>query len=218
MRTSYVLGIVISLVASGEAHGWWACPQITQTDTEIGRVFVDEDGMTLYTYRGDERYRPHCLGSCSAAWPPFIANRLSACDVNNIHNWSLITRSDGQSQWALDGRPLYRSAKDAAPGEITIAGPAWAPANVPCPAAKSQFGTLGEEEAYAVIGTAIAKGVEPVGELRRWCGIGVYDLAARANISASEIIAHESGRRDLGKTARMAIAQALGAPIYLFLE
>jgi len=217
MRISFALAIMIVFVTSGGARADRRCPKVTQADTEIGRVFVDEDGMTLYTYRGDDRYRPRCLGSCSAAWPPLAGTELSACDENNS-DWSIITRSDGQSQWALDGRPLYRSVKDAAPGEITIAGPAWAPANVPCPAAKSRFGILREEEAYAVIGTAIANGVEPIGALRQWCGIGVYDLAARANISASEIKAHESGRRDLSRTARMAIAQALGAPVYLLLE
>lgn len=217
MRISLALAKMIAFVTSGEAIALSPCPKVSQRDTDSGKFFVDEMGMTLYTFRDDGRYRPHCLGSCAAAWPPFDATGLVACDEAN-HNWSIIGRSDGRSQWVLDGRPMYRSAKDVAPGEITAAGSAWAPAGVPCPAAESRFGILGEEEAYAVVGNAIAKGVEPVGELRRWCGISAYDLAARANVSVSDIKAHESGRRDLTEKARIAIAHALGAPVYLFLE
>ena len=217
MRTGSVIAIVVSFVFSGESLALSPCPDVTQRSTAVGRIFVDEGGMTLYSFRDDERYRPHCLGSCAAQWPPFDAAGLIACDEAN-HNWSIIVRSDGRSQWALDGRPMYRSAMYLAPGEMTSAGPAWAPAGVPCPAAKSRFGTLSEDEAYAVVGGAIAKGIEPVGELRRWCGIGIDELSIRAKISVSDIRAQESGKRDLGAAARLAISQALGAPVYLLLE
>ena len=217
MHIRFALVIITSLVTSASALGDQRCPKITRAATGAGWIFVDEAGMTLYTYRGDGRYQPRCLGRCAAAWPP-LSSTTTPCACDNYDGWSVITRADGLSQWALDGHPLYRSAKDLAPGDMTMAGPAWLPATVPCPAAKSVFGILGEDEAYAVVGDAIAQGIEPVGELRRWCGIGIDELSIRAKISISDIKAQESGRRELGRTARIAIAEALGAPVYLFLR
>lgn len=214
---AYLIAVVLVFGSSGDVLALSPCPKVSQVDTDFGRIFVDEGGMTLYTFRDDKRYRPHCVENCGEEWLPFNVAGLIMCDEADS-NWSIITRPDGQSQWALDGRPLYRSVKDAAPGEITVGGPAWTPAGVPCPAARSLSGTLSEKEAYSVIGDAIANGDEPVGGLRRWCGISVDQLATRANISISALRAHESGERQLDEAARIAITQALGAPSYLLLQ
>lgn len=107
-----------------------------------GPIYTTLDGMTLYTTAldkankgvfgcGDTRhetagraadgyatgyplprakYRPTCVHR----WPPFLAAAAS----ESIGQWSIVTRPDGQSQWAYNERPLYTSTRDSAPGEI----------------------------------------------------------------------------------------------------
>jgi predicted lipoprotein with Yx(FWY)xxD motif len=85
--------------------------------------FADADGMTLYTYGGDADGKSACTGDCAQAWPALTAPG----DAKPVGDWTVIARDDGSRQWAYKGRPLYRFAKDAKPGDaggIGVAGPA----------------------------------------------------------------------------------------------
>lgn len=98
------------------AHG----PGKSRT-TKIGRVLVDSNGMTLYTYDKDtvgDANRPGtsaCTGLCAVAWPPALAAKDSAPH----DGFTLVTRADGARQWAYKGRPLYGYVSDSAPGDVT---------------------------------------------------------------------------------------------------
>ena len=80
-------------------------------------VFVNADGMTLYTFDKDVTGsgKSVCNGPCAANWPPLPA----AADASASGDWSIIMRDDGSRQWAYKGKPLYRWIKDQKPGDRT---------------------------------------------------------------------------------------------------
>ena len=86
----------------------------TTGTTAIGKVFVDANGMTLYTYDLDGPEKSNCSGLCAVAWPPVKA----APNAKPIGRFNLIPRSDGSKQWAYDDKPLYGYVSDTNPGDI----------------------------------------------------------------------------------------------------
>jgi predicted lipoprotein with Yx(FWY)xxD motif len=88
---------------------------IKVADTAKGKVLVNANGMTLYTFdRDDVSGKSNCNGKCAANWPPLAA----AAGATNAGNWSVIARNDGSKQWAYKGKPLYTWMDDKQPGDI----------------------------------------------------------------------------------------------------
>lgn len=81
-------------------------------------VLADGKGMTLYIFKTDGTSKPTCYGGCAKAWPPFFAADASKADAD----FTVVQRTDGTSQWAFKGQPLYYYAGDGAPGEATGEG------------------------------------------------------------------------------------------------
>lgn len=52
--------------------------------------------------------------SCAEAWPPALAQG----NAKPIGKWTLISRKDGNKQWAYDGFALYTSVLDKRPGDV----------------------------------------------------------------------------------------------------
>ena len=80
-------------------------------------VLVDAKGMTLYTFDKDAANsgKSVCVAQCAKAWPPLMA----AADAKSVGDYTVITRSDGEKQWAYKGKPLYTWVKDTKPGDMT---------------------------------------------------------------------------------------------------
>jgi predicted lipoprotein with Yx(FWY)xxD motif len=81
--------------------------------TSIGTVLANQKGMTLYTFTKDKTDKSECTGKCAVFWPPFTA----PANANSRGNWTVITRPNGEKQWAYDGKPLYTFVKDKKPGQ-----------------------------------------------------------------------------------------------------
>ncbi|MEM1439120.1 MAG: hypothetical protein AAF545_11910 [Pseudomonadota bacterium] len=78
-------------------------------------------GFSLYVFDvdvtdgdGDGFGDSDCNGGCAEAWPPLFADAAATPRVP----FSLITRDDGNTQWALRGEPLYFFANDLAQGDV----------------------------------------------------------------------------------------------------
>ena len=83
-------------------------------DTPKGKVFVDDKGMTLYTFDKDAGGKSACNGPCVEAWPPLMA----ADDAKPTADMTIVVRDDGKKMWAYKGKPLYTFKKgDTAPGQ-----------------------------------------------------------------------------------------------------
>ncbi|HVK20963.1 MAG TPA: hypothetical protein VM677_06355 [Actinokineospora sp.] len=130
--------------ASGEAKGqgvggtWYAAtPEgkkagvpaepknvVRLTAKEIGKFgtgVVDAKGYTLYRFDKDaaKPSKSTCDGDCAKAWPPVLAgDGTIAVDGVAEDVVGTVDRADGSTQLTLNGWPLYRFAKDTAPGEV----------------------------------------------------------------------------------------------------
>jgi predicted lipoprotein with Yx(FWY)xxD motif len=109
------LGIAIPLFLSGAALALDAPKTVQTTDTSIGIVLADSEGMTLYIFDEDPNGGSSCYGKCAENWPPLKASTESP----PIGNFSVIARDDGVMQWTYKGKPLYRWTRDKAPGDTT---------------------------------------------------------------------------------------------------
>jgi predicted lipoprotein with Yx(FWY)xxD motif len=80
-------------------------------------VLTDGNGMTLYFFDKDVAGsgKSTCNGQCATNWPP----QPAGSDSTAFGKYTIVTRDDGTKQWAYNGRPLYRWAKDQKPGDRT---------------------------------------------------------------------------------------------------
>lgn len=78
-------------------------------------VLVGPNGMTLYTFDRDAGGKSMCNGPCATNWPPLMA----PASAQASGDWTVITRDDGQKQWAFKGKPVYYWSKDTKPGDRT---------------------------------------------------------------------------------------------------
>jgi predicted lipoprotein with Yx(FWY)xxD motif len=93
----------------------------TQTHSRFGNVLVDAEGRTLYTFDRDQGDTSACQDACAQTWPPLLlpspAHAPSAAGVPTA-SMGAITRPDGGRQVTYNGKPLYRYAADARPGDV----------------------------------------------------------------------------------------------------
>ena len=82
-------------------------------------ALADPQGRTLYTFGKDDFEESTCADACAQDWPPVIALPE---DRGGFESFSVFIRKDGTRQWAYEGKPLYRSARDQEPGQATGEG------------------------------------------------------------------------------------------------
>jgi len=83
-------------------------------NTAIGSVMTTPSGMTVYTFDRDQNGRSNCYADCARHWPPVIADGYA----QEYGRMSLVSRTDGQRQWAYDGKPLYTYVEDGMHGDV----------------------------------------------------------------------------------------------------
>jgi len=106
-------GLATALLALS-ASAVLAAPAM-EADSALGKIYVDEKGMTLYTFDKDEANKSNCYDDCAVNWPPLTA----AADSMAEGEWTVIERTDGTSQWAYEGKPVYLWIKDMKAGDTT---------------------------------------------------------------------------------------------------
>jgi len=79
-------------------------------------MWVDHNGMTLYTFDKDANGKSVCNADCAKNWPPLIVKKDDEAPKDK---WTHVTRDDGSMQWAYDGKPLYTFVKDKKAGDKT---------------------------------------------------------------------------------------------------
>ena len=121
------------LLSAGEAlaHGEEPAPPpkkeapmfpVKVVQTRKGQIFVDNNGMTLYTFdRDTSGDKSTCDGKCTERWKPLAADN----DAEAKGDFTVIVRSDGSKMWAYRYRPLYTSQSDQAPGDVYGFDPHW---------------------------------------------------------------------------------------------
>lgn len=88
------------------------------TVSDLGRVLVDSQGMTLYDFHKDKGGKPACYGACAAVWPPLLTEGSPAAGDGAMASMLGTTkRKDGTLQVTYAGWPLYTYAEDSKPGD-----------------------------------------------------------------------------------------------------
>jgi predicted lipoprotein with Yx(FWY)xxD motif len=93
--------------------GW-----VTYQKSDGGELMADASGHTLYAHdlskprlgianSGRDMETPHL-------WAPVLAKP----DDKPIGQWSMVTRENGDRQWAYKGMPLYTNVRDQEPGAL----------------------------------------------------------------------------------------------------
>ena len=108
------------------------------TSSTLGKYLVDGSGFTLYYFVPDQVGNAtsppvsHCTTalSCTTVWPVFYAPAIVVPPSLNASDFTTFTRSDGSSQTAYLGHPLYLYLGDSSPGQtngngIDINGGYW---------------------------------------------------------------------------------------------
>ena len=108
-RTFAAVAALTLILASSAA----SAQMLKTADTPKGKTFVDDKGMTLYTFDKDAGGKSMCNGPCADNWPPLMASdgAKPAADM------TVVVRDDGKKMWAYKGKPLYTFKKDMAAGD-----------------------------------------------------------------------------------------------------
>lgn len=87
-------------------------------DPALGTILTDPKGMTLYSFANDTtKGQSSCTDQCAQNWPPFTASEPFSLPAETTGELSTIQRTDGTTQVAYNGIPLYYFAKDTAAGQ-----------------------------------------------------------------------------------------------------
>lgn len=92
-------------------------PWVTITRIDLGWVFADSRGMTIYAPAREDRIvkAKTCMADCMARyWRPVKAGPTDAA----VGRWSIVVNAGRERQWAYDGRLLYTHTRDQRPGEM----------------------------------------------------------------------------------------------------
>ncbi|MFE6814711.1 SCO0930 family lipoprotein [Streptomyces sp. NPDC057677] len=105
--------------AAGTASG----PLAVRDDAVLGPLVADAEGFTLYRFDKDtaDPSSSACVGDCAKTWPPVPASAAEPGGVDAARTGS-VKRVDGTEQLTIAGWPVYRFAKDTAPGQTNGQG------------------------------------------------------------------------------------------------
>jgi predicted lipoprotein with Yx(FWY)xxD motif len=106
------------LAATPPAPSW-----VTVQATDLGEVYANEKGLTLYVGPADlDRVKKiMCDDACIAKSWTFVT---APPDAKPSGHWSITKDPEGKPVWAYRGNPVYIHLRDRAPGDI--GGDKWA--------------------------------------------------------------------------------------------
>ena len=92
-------------------------------DSDLGKLLVSTDGLTLYGFVNDVNAISTCYSTCAEAWPPVIVDEEWTVGPGlDTGIFSTTERDDGTLQLVAGKFPLYTFGGDAAPGDLTGQG------------------------------------------------------------------------------------------------
>jgi predicted lipoprotein with Yx(FWY)xxD motif len=87
-------------------------------NSQLGRILVDSQGRTVYTFAKDMNGTSSCSGQCATFWPPVVAKGKPTAGTGVTASMvGSTTGSGGTMQVTYAGHPLYTYAGDTAPGQ-----------------------------------------------------------------------------------------------------
>jgi predicted lipoprotein with Yx(FWY)xxD motif len=94
---------------------------VEATDSQFGKILVDEDGRTLYAFDRETTERSECFGACAEAWPPFFTEGEPRAGSPVEQGLLGTTDHDGKDLVTYAGHPLYYYVEEG-PNEVLCQG------------------------------------------------------------------------------------------------
>jgi predicted lipoprotein with Yx(FWY)xxD motif len=91
------------------------------TDSEFGKILIDSDGRTLYSFDKESTDRPECFGACAEAWPPFYTKGEPQAGKGVKQDLLGTTDHEGKDLVTYDGHPLYYYVNEG-PNQVLCQG------------------------------------------------------------------------------------------------
>lgn len=100
-----------------------AAPTVDVKNSSLGKMLVDNKGMSLYEFDKDTKDKSMCNGACAKQWPPYTVKSKPAAGSGLKANLLKTTkRDDGSEQVTYNGRPLYHFIEDTKAGDTNGQG------------------------------------------------------------------------------------------------
>ena len=116
MLKKLMLGLFVSTMLVGSVAATAAAKEPAMMGkTSMGKAWVDDKGMALYTFEKDKGGKSMCNDKCAVEWPPLAADAKAKASGD----WIIVTRDDASKMWAYKGHPLYTFVDDKKPGQVT---------------------------------------------------------------------------------------------------
>ncbi len=93
---------------------------IVTSNSALGNILTDANGMTLYIFKKDTTQgQSACSGNCATLWPPLTVTSGSTPTAGPGVTGTLgtIQRTDGTTQVTINNQPLYHFSGDKAAGD-----------------------------------------------------------------------------------------------------
>jgi predicted lipoprotein with Yx(FWY)xxD motif len=93
---------------------------LAASDSELGTILVDAQGLTLYVFLADADGESTCYDECADTWPPLtVDSDPAAGDGVDETLLGTVARTDGATQVTYANQPLYLYAPDQEPGDVS---------------------------------------------------------------------------------------------------
>jgi predicted lipoprotein with Yx(FWY)xxD motif len=134
LLTAIAASLIVATIAAGFslAGGSAAGARVKIAKTGLGRILVDNKGITLYDFVKDKGGKSACYGACAALWPPLITHGKPIAGPGvRASLLGTTKRQGGQLEVTYGGHPLYYFVSDRKPGQTTgqgvnqFGGPWW---------------------------------------------------------------------------------------------
>ncbi|MGE4062904.1 MAG: hypothetical protein AB7E79_06010 [Rhodospirillaceae bacterium] len=83
-------------------------PGFNVLTTRVGRLVVNEQRFSLYTWDNDGPNKSNCTGDCARVWIPALA----PASAQPQGEWTIFQRAPGVRQWAFRKKPVYTFSED----------------------------------------------------------------------------------------------------------
>jgi predicted lipoprotein with Yx(FWY)xxD motif len=92
---------------------------VKTTNSNLGKILVNNNGMTLYMFKADTSGKSNCYGTCASFWPPLlIDSEYTPTGEEVTGNLGETQRTDGTTQVTINEMPLYTFIQDKVPGDV----------------------------------------------------------------------------------------------------